>query len=61
MCFVFYESLEIGGFQELKRIIESSNFHNLEIVVKYSNFINDEFTNLLGFEFSKLTKLHFHS
>ncbi len=61
LCLVFYESLEIEDFYKIKGIIENSNFHNIEIIVKYSSFINDEFTNMIGFDFSKLTKLHFHS
>lgn len=61
LCLVFYESLELEDFYQLKNIIENSNIHNLEIVIKYSDFISDKFINKIGFEFSKLTKLHFHS
>lgn len=61
LCLVFYESLKIEDFYQLKILIENSSFNNLEIIVKYSDFVNDEFISKIGFEFSKLTKLHFHS
>jgi SPASM domain peptide maturase of grasp-with-spasm system len=61
LCVIFYESLEYEHFFYLKDITNNFNFHSVEIIVKYNEIINDEFINEISFEFTKLTKLHFHS